>query len=846
VKHFALQESGLKLERRAHPHAPYDVLGRRAAVLGREDGTFEMWAYPLKTLSDFRLTFQVPGERGPEEIPAAQIVTTITVRPEATILTFTHAAFTVREIIFVPLDQPAAIVLLEVDSAVPLRVIGSFERQLKLMWPAETSQSQMQFDKVTSTFLITDREKKFAGLIGTPGAQDVTLTDQGKSKNALARFTIDTTPFVQNNEFVPILIVGAPEGGGEAARKLYSELLNSIERTYNETATYYQRFLQRTLQIVTPDAQLNQAFEWAKVRIDKGYVTNPFLGSGLVAGFRTSSDTKPPERPGFAWFFGRDALWTTLALNSYGDFEHARGALQLLKKHQRADGKIMHELSQAASFVNWAATPYYYASADSTPLYIIAIEDYYQASGDLKFVQEMWESVRKAYEFSVSTDRDGNGLIENTNVGHGWVEGGRLLPAHEEIYLQGLWIEACHALARLAEAMNNGPLAAACRQRAQQVVAAAERIFWKEQQGIYAFARRQNDTTVDEITVMPAVPLWWGLLNEERSARMLEHIASSAITTDWGARILSNQSDLYDPLSYHYGSVWPLFTGWASMACYRYHRPLAGYELLMANAWLTFDEVLGAHTELLSGDRYRSFGFSSFDQIWSSAMVITPLVRGLLGLEWDAPHRRLTLAPQLPADWERVEIRNLHVGETTLDFIINRRREMMALDVTRRGGEGPVELKFLPTFPLDAKVTSVKINGQPISFEMIRGREDQACRLIISFTASLHTEIVYTPGTQLIVPLVPAQLGDQTRRLKIIRTNTTNNAFTIEAEGLSGTTYQVRLSTPRSIRQVTGAEIISREGSQYRLALTFPKSEPPRYLRQRVSVEFTPPARVNK
>ncbi len=48
----------------------------------------------------------------------------------------------------------------------------------------------------------------------------------------------------------------------------------------------------------------------------------------------------------------------------------------------------------------------------------------------------------KAYRFSAATDTDGNGLIENTGAGHGWVEGGALYPAHEEIYLQGLWVEA--------------------------------------------------------------------------------------------------------------------------------------------------------------------------------------------------------------------------------------------------------------------------------------------------------------------------------------------------------------------------------------------------------------------
>ena len=53
-----------------------------------------------------------------------------------------------------------------------------------------------------------------------------------------------------------------------------------------------------------------------------------------------------------------------------------------------------------------------------------------------------WDSIVKAYRFSAATDTDGNGLIENTNAGHGWVEGGALYPAHEEIYLEGLWVAA--------------------------------------------------------------------------------------------------------------------------------------------------------------------------------------------------------------------------------------------------------------------------------------------------------------------------------------------------------------------------------------------------------------------
>ena len=64
----------------------------------------------------------------------------------------------------------------------------------------------------------------------------------------------------------------------------------------------------------------------------------------------------------------------------------------------------------------------------------------------------------------------------------------------------------------------------------------------------------------DEDTVLPAVPLWFQTMTDERAQSEIDHLGSGQMMTDWGARIISNQSRLYDPLSYHYGSVWPLFT----------------------------------------------------------------------------------------------------------------------------------------------------------------------------------------------------------------------------------------------------------------------------------------------
>ena len=94
----------------------------------------EAWAYPLKLVDDFKLGFLLEGY--PLEIDGPQIARWIDVRPEATTFTYSHAGFTVRQMIFAPVDEPAIVMLLDVQSVLPLTVVGSFRPRLKLMWPA--------------------------------------------------------------------------------------------------------------------------------------------------------------------------------------------------------------------------------------------------------------------------------------------------------------------------------------------------------------------------------------------------------------------------------------------------------------------------------------------------------------------------------------------------------------------------------------------------------------------------------------------------------------------------------------------------------------------------------------
>ena len=73
-------------------------------MFGYEGVAFEAWAYPLKLLDDFRLSFRLEGY--PLDIDGTDVPPRIDVRPEATVFTYAHAAFTVRQIIFAPVDEP--------------------------------------------------------------------------------------------------------------------------------------------------------------------------------------------------------------------------------------------------------------------------------------------------------------------------------------------------------------------------------------------------------------------------------------------------------------------------------------------------------------------------------------------------------------------------------------------------------------------------------------------------------------------------------------------------------------------------------------------------------------------
>ena len=803
------------------------IVGTRAALFGYETGRFEAWVYPLKLFRDLHFTFHV-GDRA---LPAESLARTLTVRPESASILLVGDSFRVRETLCVPVDEPGALISMEVETEQPLEIEAAFTPDLQLEWPAGLGGAYTTWDAKQHAFLIGEESRKYAAFIGSPTAEAPHAAYQTNySSSDEDSMLLGVTPKGKETKF--LVISGSVAGPGDAAN-VYQHLLSASSSLESESAAYYHSYLDKTIALDLPDAALQQAYDWARLSTIQGLVNNPFLGTGLVAGYRTSG---VGQRPGFAWFFGRDSEWTSFALDAEGDYATSRTALDFISKFQREDGKVPHEISQSASLVPWfKAFPYPWASADATPLFIIAMNDYAVQSGDVEFVREKWDSLWRAYQFLRST-YDSNGFAQNFGIGHGWVEGGPLLPVKNEYYQAGLGVEALHALSNLARLVNKQDISQQLGAEFTKSRASLDLAFWSPEAKNYAFALNQSNQRVDELSVLTTVPMWFGLPDTEKADQTITKLAAEEHQTDWGMRIISNKSTLYDGSGYHFGAVWPLFTGWASVGEYRYHRFYPAYTNLRANALLGTDGSLGHFTEVLSGDYYQSFATSSPHQIWSAAMVISPILRGMFGLQIDAEKCQLTLVPHVPADWTHFAMRHVRVGSATLDLSYEKTADTVSLQVTSNGS-GDFSVEFSPAISPRAEVLSVQLNGRSLEFKVIPNSHDQHVLVRLPISGGPNKLVIRTRndfGLTLTNELPP--LGSASRGLRVISDswNASKNQLTLELSGRGGARYQMAVWNPGQVSSVEGASL-SQAGI---LEIPMPQAPADAYVSQQVIVHF--------
>lgn len=809
---FDVAKSDLVITQEASPYAYFDQTGQKFAILGNEAGEFEAWAWPLKLFIHFDLSFYIGSSTEP--ILGREIATRIDVRPDVTSITYVFQSFTAVAHFVVPPEEAGAVVLLDIDSTEPLNVVASFVPTMQPMWPAGLGGQYARWDDSIKAYLISESSRKNHGFLGSPAGENMSYTPAHMLGETPNQFKIDIPdPSELKDRFIPIVMAGG-KGDRAPVLELYQSLAADPQGAYEASHRHAKALHASTISIETPEITLNDALEWAKFSYEGLFAQNPDLeGTGMLAGLAQAG---MGGRPGFGWFFGGDSFVNSFSLNSLGALDRSREAITFMTPYQREDGKMPHELTQASAYVDWFGDyPYAFIHADTSPYFIVAMHAYYEASGDWETVNANWDRLQRAFEWSLSTDVDQDGLMDNAAAGLGALEFGAFIGIQTDIYLAAVWIQAIRGLNHLASLKNDDRLVTLTQKLLPQAQASFEK-FWDDDLGQYAYAFNKEGGTVSEVTPWSSVGLLFGEGREDRALASLRRMAHSDLTTDWGTRMLSTKSQFYEPLNYNYGAVWPFLTSWVTAAQFKRGLPLQGYSNLMASVGHVVGRSLGDISEVYSGAQHTWPQESVPHQGFATAATVLPTIQGLFGLTFSNSESALTFAPSVPADWDTYHVRHVKMNAWTANIEYNKFSERDQYRIESTMSEDPAAgsnpnrplVKFSPRYLPGTEISSVSVNGNEIAFSTDTHSDTVQLHASFALTDAVTEVVVHVKRSLEVVPPVwNSQVGDPNKGLRILSYTVSDQTATLEVEGLRGSNYTLLTRQSNLVKSIEGATL---------------------------------------
>jgi glycogen debranching enzyme len=394
---------------------------------------------------------------------------------------------------------------------------------------------------------------------------------------------------------------------------------------------------------------------------------------------------------GLPWYavpFGRDQLITSMLMLPVNP-ELSRGVLRYLAARQgrRNDpgseeqpGKILHEV-RTGEVVDRGLWPHHlYGTIDATPLFLCALAETVDWTGDESILDELWTHAEAAIEWCDKYgDLDEDGYIEYWGArarNQGWKDSDGSLTN-----VDGTDPQRPVALCEVQAYLYRGLLGMSrkrpeLKERADELRRRFSRDFWIPGEKFIAQALDGSKRRVEAITSNGGHCLWAGIVPHDQAASVADRLVSSELFNGWGIRTLSTRAINYDPASYHNGSVWAFDSALAAAGLrqsgFGAHAETVARSLLeggMAMPWRRLPE-LWCGNEREPGRPPVDYPNTCTPQAWSAASAFL-LVSTLLGLQADATHGTLRISPIGTSLFRRVEVSGLHFAGHRIDFAVD-------------------------------------------------------------------------------------------------------------------------------------------------------------------------------
>ncbi|HUI84134.1 MAG TPA: glycogen debranching N-terminal domain-containing protein [Candidatus Binatia bacterium] len=286
--------------------------------------------------------------------------------------------------------------------------------------------------------------------------------------------------------------------------------------------------------------------------------------------------------PWFATIFGRDSIiaaYQSLSLNP----QLAVDTLRVLARYQGKEyddwrdeepGKILHEY-RAGEMTRDGEMPFgpYYGSADATPLFLVLLGETFNWTADQQLVEELLPNAYAALEWiDRYGDLDGDGFVEYRRrsprglINQGWKDswdanmhrdGTVAKPPIALCEIQGYVYDAKYRMSSLLRNFGDIKTADRLKREAAELARRFDRQFWIPGRGFYAMALDAEKKPLEVIASNAGQLLFTRIINRERARIVANRMMRDDMFSGWGWRTMSQAERVFNPLSYHRGSVWP-------------------------------------------------------------------------------------------------------------------------------------------------------------------------------------------------------------------------------------------------------------------------------------------------
>ena len=431
---------------------------------------------------------------------------------------------------------------------------------------------------------------------------------------------------------------------------------------------------------------------------------------------------------GIPWYstpFGRDSILTsieTLSLNP----AIAVDTLRCLARHQgeienpfteEQPGKIMHEIRRGEMARN-REIPHvpYYGTIDATPLWLVLLHETWRWTGDDELVRELLPNAEMAVEWIMKYgDVDGDGFVEYVGsptskglANQGWKDSGDGVPFPDGmmpeppialVEVQGYVYDALLRMASLFRVFGRHKQADAYRSHASGLREQILQQFWIEELGTFALALDGKKKPLKTVTSNAGHLLWSGVPEPWQAERMAEQLMSPDMFCGWGIRTLSGAHPVFNPMSYHNGSVWPHDNALIVMGLAKYGLGSMSLPVLRGlHEAATYDDFQRL-PELFCGIAQTPgmhpvwYPVSCSPQAWAAGAFFM-MLQAVLGLQPDAPAGVLHIKnPVLPSFLDQVTISKMAIGQSQVALRFERHGDRTLANLLSVSGK-PIQVQI--------------------------------------------------------------------------------------------------------------------------------------------------------